>query len=237
MSSLILPPYLDDDAINFGGRRGHAFCDHFITDSTILDGWVKAGNLAIISSASGITDDQHPGTVILTTGTSSSGYTSIAKGSSGLVGGSNIEIVCESLINIPTLSTTTEDYKIRLGWGNDVAGADHAHGMYFEASGGNSPTWNCKAAGASSRSSSASGLSITTGWTRLVIVHTKVAGTLTAVFYINGVQVQTITGANLPSTYAEAFCPSLGIYKSAGTANRFFYVDYYKHRMSIVTPA
>ncbi|HMX98854.1 MAG TPA: hypothetical protein PK473_03020 [Nitrosomonas sp.] len=140
----------------------------------------------------------------------------------------------ESLIYIPTLASVAEDYRIRLGFGDDVVGNDQVDGVYFEYDRGVSANWRCKTSNNSTRTTTDSGTAVAAGaWVKLGWVM-NAAGNSVA-FYINGTNVATNT-TNIPTAVARVCGPFHIISKIAGTTARTFLIDYMFYRQVFTTP-
>ncbi len=140
----------------------------------------------------------------------------------------------ETLIYIPTLATIAEDYRIRIGFGDDLTGADHVDGIYFEYDRGVSANWRCKTASNSSRTTTDSGIAVAAGaWTKLSWV-TNAGGTSVA-FYV-GTTLAATNVATIPTAVARVCGPVSIIQKIAGTTARTFLVDYVNARIVFTTP-
>ena len=105
----------------------------------------------------------------------------------------------EWIVRFPFFETNTANFMIgiRVGFGDDNAGADFNDGVYFEANRNISTDWLIKTANGGSRTQQGSGITIASNtWYRLRAVVDS--GGTTVEFFINGVSVGTIN-SNLPS--------------------------------------
>lgn len=129
---------------------------------------------------------------------------------------------------VASLSTATQTYTIRIGFGDNQTG-DHVDSPgYLEythsANGGN---WVFCTANNSSRTKQNSSVPVVatgTGstWNYLKII-TNASGTSTD-FYMDGVLLGSIS-TNIPTASGRASMLSIGIFKSVGTAAALIYVD------------
>ena len=173
------------------------------------------------------------GIVQHTTGTTATGRAAHSLGvTAGFFGGGIATF--ESLIYIPTLADATQDYRIRLGYGDTVDGTDQVDGVYFEYDRGVSANWRLKTANNSSRTVTDSGVAVAAGaWLKLGWVVN--AGGTSVAYYINGTNVGTVV-ATIPVAVARVCGPFIIISKIAGTTARTLLVDYYFSRHVFTTP-
>ncbi len=115
------------------------------------------------------------------------------------------------VIKINTLSTGTNRYTLRLGFG-DTANADQVNGVYFEYSDNiNSGKWVIKTASGSSRTTTNTLVTVGTGYINLGMVINAAATSVT--FSIAGAAQAPIV-ATIPTT---SISPFIDIIRSAGT--------------------
>ncbi|MBL7999804.1 MAG: hypothetical protein JNL32_14355 [Candidatus Kapabacteria bacterium] len=175
----------------------------------------------------------NPGVIQHTTGTTATGRAAHSLGLTQMFFGGGV-VTFESLIYIPTLADATQDYRIRIGFGDLVDGNDQVDGVYFEYDRGVSANWRAKTANNSSRTATDTGIAVAAGaWIRLTWVM-NAAGTSCA-FYVNGTLGATNV-ANIPTTVARVSGPFLIISKIAGTTARTMLVDYFTYRNVFTTP-
>ena len=183
----------------------------------------NGGSNSIISSESG-----HPGLVRLTTGSSaSSGYSNLYLGTNCILLGSGI-LAIESLIRVPTLSTSAERFVIRIGLGDALTG-NFTYGCWFEYSELDSANWRMCCANSSVTKTTSSTVVAENTWVKLKI-EINAAGT-SAEFFINGTSIGSVS-TNLPSSICS---PRLNITKSVGTTARLLDVDYYQLQYNFTT--
>jgi hypothetical protein len=127
-----------------------------------------------------------------------------------ILGGGAIQL--NFVIKVATLSTGTNTYTLRVGFGV-TANADQVNGVYFEYTNGvNSGNWQFKTANASTRTTSNSAIAVGTSYVNLGITI-NAAGTSCA-FTANGVSLGTAIATNIPTV---AITPFIDIVRSAGT--------------------
>lgn len=102
----------------------------------------------------------------------------------------------QALVYLPILSTVANNYTVRIGLGTSAT-ADHADGIYFEYSAGDTH-WLIKTASNSTRTTTTTTITVNaTTWTHLKWVCNS-AGT-SVEFFVDGVTAGTIT-TNIPTT-------------------------------------
>jgi len=196
----------------------------FISTSQIggLGLWERtyAGAGAAIYPYSGT--NLRPGILVFDTGTTNTGYAVLSVGgqyypADFLFGAGTYTI--ESDIYISALSTATETYTIKFGFGDVYSGADFVDGAYFLYSdaGGGSPTPNwykCTASNSTRTKTDTTIAAVAAAWTRLKIV-VNADGT-SVEYFINDVSAGVVT-TNIPTGSGRVTGANLGIIKSAGT--------------------
>lgn len=161
----------------------------------------------------------HPGVVALGTSTSATGRANVATQLATILLGGGIAIA-EALIKIPTLSTGSERFNLRVGF-IDRIDQDSIDGCYFEYDDSVGANWLMCTAAASSRTKTASSTAVPAAtWTRLRVVVNAAASSVE--FFVDGVSIGTVS-TNLPTATT-----GLGvlIIKSIGTTARSVSVDY-----------
>jgi len=174
--------------------------------------------------SSGVTsvigDEKHPSLSQFATGTTATGRAGQQWGSTAnlMIGGG--ELMIESVLIVPTLSTSAQRFACRWGLGTSQTG-DHADGVYFEYDESVSANFRLKAANSSVRTTVDSGVAVPANtFFRLKIV---INDTTNAQFYVNGVLVGTIS-TNLPSN-TTLLLAIVHIIKSVGTTSRTLQMD------------
>jgi len=125
-------------------------------------------------------------------------------------------LTCRWIFKINTLSTGTNTYTLNLGLADafGAAAADQSNGLYFVYSNGiNSGNWQIKSALAAARTTTNTGVAVTTGWHKADVV-VNAAGT-SAEFFMDGVSLGTIA-ATMPSNTTN-ISPFVSALRSAGT--------------------
>jgi hypothetical protein len=126
------------------------------------------------------------------------------------------ELVSITKMRIPTLSTATQRFSLRIGFGDSLTIADHTDSCgYFEYSDNvNSGRWVIATANNGTRTKTNTTATVpANAWIYLKTV-TNTTGTLTE-FYVNDILVGSIS-TNIPNTLARAFDYTCFIIKSVG---------------------
>lgn len=201
-------------------------------DVIIYDNHVS-GTAAAVSASVPI-DTTHAGLIELQTGTDANGKASFGRGPSAnafTLGGGNV--YWESAVNIQNLAVNGgDDYRLIVGIhdGWIFTGPPPNNGLWFEYFVDTSANWIINTANGGVATNTTTTTAITTGWVRLGIKYT-LSGT-TATFYINGTSVGTIA-TNIPTNPISA---QWAVFKTNGTTNRIFYVDYVDLMINFTTP-
>lgn len=196
----------------FGGGKGQGL-------------WDPAASGTGASADQGVPTALRPGIFDFHLGTTNAGYTHIRTTGSyrEFLFGSGIYTI-EADIYITNLSTVTETYALRFGFG-DVPNADFVDGAYFEyTDAGSTPNWYKCTASNSTRTKTNTTIAATAGiWTRLKVVVNS-DGT-SVEYFINGTSAGVVT-TNIPTGANRNTAPIFTIVKSAGTTDRIFSVDW-----------
>jgi hypothetical protein len=183
-----------------------------------------AGTAAVASEKIGTA--LRPGILELTTGTTTTGSAAIITGYNSLqhiLFGEGVYTI-EADLYITNLSTVTEAYTLRFGFGDSNSG-DEVDGAYFEYTNvGSTPNWYKCAASNSTRTKTDTAIAAVAGaWTRLKVV-VNAAGT-SVEYFINGVSVGVLT-TNIPTGVNRETSEVYSVVKSAGTTPRLFNIDW-----------
>lgn len=195
------------------------------TTNSVIPGWgYDVSGTAAQAQANGTlgvdATEKALGVVDLETGTDTTGYAMLHKGSQ-LVLGNGHTIKIRSRIGFNTLSDGTDTYTAYFGL-FDYAGGDYDPGSYFTYTHGtNSGKWQSITTQSASSTTNDTGVTATTNYS-IFELEVNAANT-SHVFKINGSTVATHT-TNLP-TGTVTFL--IRITKSAGTSRRILGVDWY----------
>lgn len=228
-SSYVLASNIDawETVLPGAGTANLILVDHFLAATPAGNsGFSFASNGGGSSVAVAAGQVGHPGIVSISTGTNASGRLTLSQYTDALVfqNGSGLYRM-DSAINIPTLSTATQRYTYRFGFGDNLAAGDFVDGVYFEYYDLSSPNWVLKTSANSVRTNVTSSVAVPAGnWETLRI---DVLGTQTASFYIDGTLVGQIT-TNIPSGSARTTGVVHKLEKSVGGTARNVLVDYVK---------
>lgn len=228
VSSAGLPSW--EDALD--PAREIRLYDDWISDSTGSLRWLTAtnGGAGVTESTTGtpIVDASHPGVLLLSTGTTTTGRAgrslggvASAAGTTGYVLGGGA-ITQEWLVRLEDLSTAGEEFTLFAG--SAETPISQAEGVYFFYQRTTSVNWQAATRAAATSTTTDTGVAVAAdAWIKL---RTEVNAAGTSVnFYINNVLVATHT-TNITTAF---IAPIIRINKSAGTAPRIFYCDYFKH--------
>ncbi len=195
----------------------------------------------VASTAPGIRASNQHGFIRPTTGSQSTGYAGLYGGSGGnqfLLGGGAMTFTTSVLFN--TLSTSTERYRVTIGYGDQATSAAEVNGIFFTYDEGGtangttaSANWQCVTTAGSVRTLTTSTVAINnTAWCKLSI-EINAAGTSVA-FYIDNTLVATHT-TNIPSGAVQLITPRVNISKTIGVTSRFFHMDYIYYAQTYTT--
>jgi len=140
----------------------------------------------------------------------------------------------EAYIQLPTLSTSTDEYVFRFGFMDSSTAGSGTDGVFFEYSRPTSVNWRIRCLSNSIATNMTSSTAVSTSWTRLKIV-VNAAGT-SASFFINGTEVANspIT-TNIPVGAGRELSIAAYIVKSVGTTARTAKLDYVAFDMDLTT--
>ena len=191
---------------------------------------IETNDTGASTTATAISEVDHPGQVTSTTGTSAtSGATFLAAGSNAIRFGGGTWVY-EAEIKIPTLSTSLQRFAALFGFFDVVNVANQVDGAYLLYDEGGvstgsaaSANWQLVTAASSSRTFTTSGTAVGTGWTTLRI---EVNAAATSVeFFVDGVSLGTIA-LTIPTSASQLVGAGWCIKKSIGTTARTVVVDY-----------
>jgi len=170
-------------------------------------------------------DGNHPGIVRFLV-PSTGDYAGLHLGTAVMHFGGGI-VVFEALIKIQALSTTTNEYDIYVGFGDNVTSGDHADGVYFLYDGNGLTNWIMATANQGTCPTNCtktdSGQPVATGWVKLRI---EVTSGSSASFYVNGTFGGTVP-TNIPTSYLRVSGPNVKIVRNSPTATSgTFDIDY-----------
>lgn len=188
-------------------------------------GWIFTANSGQHTLNSSLTANR-AGVISVRTGSSAISAPTVSLGSVAGTSISSVPYTWECELQIGNLSTVTEEFSLREGFGSVNTSAAFINGLWFEynrlASG---DFWMIKtissAAGSTTNVLSVPVLADT--WYILKIVI-NAAGT-SAEFFINGASVGVIT-TNIPVGTSRPVLPIMQIIKSAGTTDRIMYLSW-----------
>lgn len=187
-------------------------------ESGVISPWSTADSgIGAAVTAVTPTDKLSVGVVQCSTGSNSTGYSGICfTANVSMFTASGGELISITKLMIPTLSTATQRFMLRVGFGDSITSADHTDSCgYFEYTDNvNSGQWVIATANNGTRTKTNSTVTVpANAWIYLKTV-TNSAGTLTE-FYVDNTLVGSIS-TNIPNTLARAFDYTCFIIKSVG---------------------
>jgi len=218
----------------FDPRRGTWFFEEWDSGSSGGRGtWSSTASGTGAGAAIAVGEANHPGILSLTTGTDTTGSAARSQTATYyLLGGG--QFTYETVVQLPTLSTVSEEYIVRVGLGDISTGSDFTDGVYFEYNRlADGDFWSIKTSSNSSRTKTVTAQSAIAGaWVRLKAVINAAASSVT--FYADDVSLGTIT-TNIPSGAGRQLGIVMCITKSAGTTARTFLCDYWFHKQTFTS--
>lgn len=208
---------------------GTSYSEYTDFCNAATSGLMAGFNTAVSGTGAGVSiiasDDLHPGILQIATGTTAAGrgtvgYTSNLSSIRFYYATTN---VFDCLVKLPVLSTATQRYTLRAGFGDSIS-SDFTDGAYFEYIDSASQYWQICLANNSGRTKiplSSINAVQNNIWYRLKVV---VNGVTNASFYINDVLVGTLGG--LPAGSGRESSPLISFIKSIGTTSSTCHVDY-----------
>jgi hypothetical protein len=221
-----------------------SFFTDFLTNAT-LDGaqsFASGGSLGLIVGAQIPNRTNQQGVAFFQTNTAATNYINYCSSSGAAqlwFGGGAWNY--EALININTLSTALERYRMIFGFGSVISNSSETNGVFITYDEGGtangttaSANWQCVTVDNSVRTLTTSTTAVTaSAWNKLRI-EINAAGT-SVTFYVNGVSIATHT-TNIPlASNSRYVLMKTGVAKTIGTATRGFYCDYIGYENILTT--
>jgi len=226
------------------GKRMVSFFTDFLTNAT-LDGaqsFASGGSLGLIVGAQIPNRTNQQGVAFFQTNVIATNYINYCSSSGAAqlwFGGGAWNY--EALININTLSTVLERYRMIFGFGSVTSNSSEANGVFITYDEGGtangttaSANWQCVTADNSVRTLTTSSTAVTAAaWNKLRI-EINAAGT-SVTFYVNGTAIATHT-TNIPlASNSRYVIMKTGLAKTIGTTTRGFYCDYIGYENILTT--
>jgi hypothetical protein len=226
------------------GKRMVSFFTDFLTNAT-LDGaqsFASGGSLGLIVGAQIPNRTNQQGVAFFQTNTVATNYINYCSSSGAAqfwFGGGAWNY--EALININTLSTALERYRMIFGFGSVISNSSEADGVFITYDEGGtangtiaSANWQCVTVANSVRTLTTSTTAVTaSAWNKLRI-EINAAGT-SVTFYVNGTAIATHT-TNIPlASNSRYVLMKTGVAKTIGTTTRGFYCDYIGYENILTT--
>lgn len=219
----------DDGLPSWSDDISYFFDDFFYnrTTATIYTPWNFSADGTGSSTQTAASVADHPGIVTLDAGTTTTGFCTCSKGDNADGGnillGSGV-VILDFIINIPTLSTASEEFKSACGLStvfNIYVSFYQNEQLLIVYDRLQSTDWIgiTRNGGSETAATGGSSVAVATGWTHARIVVNAAASSVE--FFINGTSIGTCT-TNIPTTDLN-----IGFMhqKSAGTTSRLFSVD------------
>jgi hypothetical protein len=226
------------------GKRMVSFFTDFLTNAT-LDGaqsFASGGSLGLVVGAQIPNRTNQQGVAFFQTNTVATNYINYCSSSGAAqfwFGGGAWNY--EALININTLSTALERYRMIFGFGSVISNSSEADGVFITYDEGGtangtvaSANWQCVTVANSVRTLTTSTTAVTaSAWNKLRI-EINAAGT-SVTFYVNGTAIATHT-TNIPlASNSRYVLMKTGLAKTIGITTRGFYCDYIGYENILTT--
>ena len=226
------------------GKRMVSFFTDFLTNATLDGGqsFASGGSLGLIVGAQIPNRTNQQGVAFFQTNTAATNYINYCSSSGAAqlwFGGGAWNY--EALININTLSTALERYRMIFGFGSVVSNSSESNGVFITYDEGGtangtaaSPNWQCVTADNGVRTLTTSTTPVTaSAWNKLRI-EINAAGT-SVTFYVNGTAIATHT-TNIPlASNSRYVLMKTGLAKTIGLTTRGFYCDYIGYENILTT--
>jgi len=237
----------------FDGDRskyGYEFFNDFLTTVSTSGGtdgsghtafWSGAGATVVPSSVPTVRATNQQGFIQPATGTTATGVSGIfgtTTASNFLITGGG-EMVYETSVFIPILSTATERYRIVIGYGSVATNSAETNGVFFTYDEGGtlngsvaSANWQCLSVANSVRTQTTTAVAVSnSAWVKLKVVINAAGNS--AQYFINDMAVAVAThSTNIPTGASQTIVAKLNIAKAVGTTSRTFFADYLYYRQT-----
>jgi hypothetical protein len=230
---LARPDATPGDVFLGSGRTSHRYWTDFEELDTAIGAGVAvhipgtAFRVATIGTSTGLTQtgsaDLTFGSAQATTGTDTTGYTTIRAGRHAFTFDSGIRYRMACRLKVADVSDGSQTFTIRVGSATASlfsSGTAPANGLYFEAPADGS-NWDCVAMASSTPTTTDSGVAVSSSFQVLAIWYNENTGT--ASFYIDDDLVASIS-SGLPSA---SIGTGMAIVKTAGTTARTVNYDFF----------
>jgi hypothetical protein len=226
------------------GKRMVSFFTDFLTNAT-LDGaqsFASGGSLGLVVGAQIPNRTNQQGVAFFQTNVIATNYINYCSSSGAAqlwFGGGAWNY--EALININSLSTALERYRMIFGFGSVISNSSEADGVFITYDEGGtangtiaSANWQCVTVANSVRTLTTSTTAVTaSAWNKLRI-EINAAGT-SVTFYVNGTAIATHT-TNIPlASNSRYVLMKTGLAKTIGITTRGFYCDYIGYENILTT--
>jgi hypothetical protein len=226
------------------GKRMVSFFTDFLTNATLDGGqsFASGGSLGLIVGSQIPNRTNQQGVAFFQTNTVATNYINYCSSSGAAqlwFGGGAWNY--ETLININTLSTALERYRMIFGFGSVISNSAETNGVFITYDEGGtangttaSANWQCVTVDNSVRTLTTSTTAVTAAaWNKLRI-EINAAGT-SVTFYVNGTAIATHT-TNIPlASNSRYVIMKTGLAKTIGITTRGFYCDYIGYENILTT--
>lgn len=160
----------------------------------------------------------HPGMAQPFIGTSAGSGGGITCGISAILFGDGLTRL-DFVMQVPVLSDATDEFRLRVGFGDNTSTGAFTDGAYFEyIHGTNSGNWQILTANNSSRTTANTNSTVDTNWHRYTIIGN--AGGTSISFYIDGSEVvNSPIAADIPTGAGRNFGFDFQITRVSGSSN------------------
>jgi hypothetical protein len=214
------------DATYLYPTDGFRIIEHFLATTAVgNNGWTLTANSGSVGTNTSAGSGTRMGIMRLDTLTSSvaAPTNSLGNGTSIILSG--LTHTFETSINLPVLSTGSEEFILRVGYSSATTSTLPVNGVFFEYDRTQSTNWRLRCgSGSSYNASPNSSTAVSAGsWMRLKIVINSAANLAT--FYIDDVSIGTVS-TNIPTGTSNTVSPSYQLIKTVGTTSRLCFVDW-----------
>lgn len=170
-----------------------------------------------------------PGVISNSTGTTTTGRSAITSVASSMRLGFG-RCLCETALNIPALSNSTQRFKVIIGFVNILSGNQPSEGVYWRyGDNDNTGKWQAVCTTGGVETTIDSGVTVAAATWYNLAVDINSDGSI-ATFWLNNSIVGTIT-TNIP--LSTAIQSAVSIRKTAGTTARTVQIDYFYAGMNL----
>jgi len=210
------------------------YTDFFTVPSTTegdggFNSVVSGTGAGVNASVNGVV--AHPGVIVFTTGSTSTGRACVTSNATSIALGGGEFYLEIDLSPATAVSDGTNRYQVVVGFGDNDAGVGQTDGLFFYyqeggsglAGAANSANWQCVSSNNGSRTFTTTSVPFALAWSRFGVLVNAAANSVG--FYIDGTLVATHT-TNIPSGTGRQVAAMAALFKSVGTSARTLVLDY-----------